>query len=380
MRKATGTIFVILGGFVIATVIGTVTLRSVAGRSLDYIQLLLWLVLGTALLHWGSQRLAKWPMILGMICVLYGGFNLARALVTAEVLRPDNPLVPIAIEFRLVDDSPASVFPGTPLRGTEEVLHLESIAALTEEDIATARQMPHEGSFDVELLLTREGSRKFEHLTAANVGRGLGVMVDGVLLIAPVILVRIPGGSVNIEGGFSEEEAASIVHRINQDTDLVAAARPAGAIAGLILLTCGSVLILVRQRIPASSMTRFAGMVFLIVGVSCIFLVLIGIVLSIPEYQRLEWESLLFLLGGLALLVWGARLSKGWRIIVGLACLVFSASLLIFPAVSPGRSLPTDDPFRGWTSRMILGLALAGTGAVLIAAWRRRRRSAATQG
>jgi preprotein translocase subunit SecD len=51
------------------------------------------------------------------------------------------------------------------------------------------------------------GTRQFARVTGENVGRPMAVVLDGVVLAAPVIREPITGGSGQISGGFTLERA-----------------------------------------------------------------------------------------------------------------------------------------------------------------------------
>jgi len=69
------------------------------------------------------------------------------------------------------------------------------------------------GSFNepyVSLDMTSHGGKVFAHITESNVGRRLAIVLDEVVRSAPVIRDRILGGSAQITGSFSHEEAADL--------------------------------------------------------------------------------------------------------------------------------------------------------------------------
>jgi preprotein translocase subunit SecD len=55
--------------------------------------------------------------------------------------------------------------------------------------------------------MKREGARKFERVTADNVGKRLAIVLDGVVYSAPNIQERIAGGRAQITGRFTATEA-----------------------------------------------------------------------------------------------------------------------------------------------------------------------------
>lgn len=54
------------------------------------------------------------------------------------------------------------------------------------------------------------GAKRFDQLTAANVGRQMAIVLDDQVYSAPVIRERISGGSAQISGSFTEQEATDL--------------------------------------------------------------------------------------------------------------------------------------------------------------------------
>ncbi len=61
--------------------------------------------------------------------------------------------------------------------------------------------------YAVTLKFNSKGARKFDKLTAAHVGERFAIILEGTVNSAPVIRERISGGSAQITGSFSPEEA-----------------------------------------------------------------------------------------------------------------------------------------------------------------------------
>lgn len=127
------------------------------------------------------------------------------------------------LEFRLVDDDPnrlkaaieGNVPEGFVLKNVKdaerEPVLLEEKVALSGERISDARVdfdtqgfgLPH-----ISLTLNNEGSNEFATLTRSNIGRRLAIVLDGEVLSAPSIRDAILGGSAQISGQFSIDEAS----------------------------------------------------------------------------------------------------------------------------------------------------------------------------
>lgn len=66
------------------------------------------------------------------------------------------------------------------------------------------------GQRKIVLRFNQQGAEDFGRVTSANVGRQLAIVLDGKLYCAPNINMGITGGSAEISGQFSEEEAKNI--------------------------------------------------------------------------------------------------------------------------------------------------------------------------
>ena len=71
------------------------------------------------------------------------------------------------------------------------------------------------GRHEVNLEFNAEGRKKFGAITSKNVGKQLAIVLDGTVHSAPVIQTAITGGSAQITGNFSQEEAAFLKNILN---------------------------------------------------------------------------------------------------------------------------------------------------------------------
>lgn len=95
---------------------------------------------------------------------------------------------------------------------TQVPILLESQVLMTGEMVKNA-QVRIGGSFNepyVSLDLTGRGGKVFAHITEKSVNRRLAIVLDEVVRSAPVIRERILGGSAQISGNFTHEEATDL--------------------------------------------------------------------------------------------------------------------------------------------------------------------------
>ncbi|MGQ9887490.1 MAG: protein translocase subunit SecD [Aggregatilineales bacterium] len=74
---------------------------------------------------------------------------------------------------------------------------------------AAAAQLDPQGGWLIQFELTPEGGQIFGPYTAANIGEPMAIVLDGVVLSAPIIQAELPTGGV-ITGRFTEEEAKTL--------------------------------------------------------------------------------------------------------------------------------------------------------------------------
>ena len=80
-------------------------------------------------------------------------------------------------------------------------------------DVASATPMIYKdqqtgsNNYEVALTFTDEGAQKFAEVTAANVGKRIAIVYDGVVYSNPTVQAAITGGQASITGMASYEEA-----------------------------------------------------------------------------------------------------------------------------------------------------------------------------
>ncbi len=83
--------------------------------------------------------------------------------------------------------------------------------ALTGNDLKDAKeQIGQNNSYMVGITFTDEGAKKFAELTMANIGRHIGIYLDGEILTNPVVNEAITGGQAVITGSKTLDEAKQL--------------------------------------------------------------------------------------------------------------------------------------------------------------------------
>ena len=94
--------------------------------------------------------------------------------------------------------------------------YLHEKVLLNADDIESAAVVMQQDKPVVEVVLTRAGGEKFAEITAQNIEKRLGMLVDGRLVCAPVVRDTITGGKAVIDGNFTEEEARRIAEGLSR--------------------------------------------------------------------------------------------------------------------------------------------------------------------
>lgn len=101
-----------------------------------------------------------------------------------------------------------------PLKGTRESVHLKKAPVLTLDEIEKAAPVPDgAGKTAVLLFLKKTGVEKLSQATATAKGKRLGIVVDGKLVLAPVIMEKMTNDKMFL--GDTGTDANEMVQRIN---------------------------------------------------------------------------------------------------------------------------------------------------------------------
>lgn len=122
----------------------------------------------------------------------------------------------IRFEVRLAEEHPGAGLREARIAGSDRLVYLHREIIVTNEDIAQSRAVEGEGSssFGVAVEFTATGTRKMRQATATHIGRPVAILIDGEVVVAPVLRGRI-GSSAVISGGYTQAEAERIADGIS---------------------------------------------------------------------------------------------------------------------------------------------------------------------
>ena len=118
------------------------------------------------------------------------------------------------LEFRLVSDpgDPPNEVETLPMQKGGGSIQVQRRVMVDGEDLVDAQQSfdQQTGEPDVTFRFNLRGGQKFGQVTSENVGRPFAIVLDGKVISAPVIRSPITGGTGQITGNFTLDEASSL--------------------------------------------------------------------------------------------------------------------------------------------------------------------------
>ena len=118
------------------------------------------------------------------------------------------------LEFRLVSQpgDPPNEVENLPMQKGGGTVPVQKRVMVDGADLVDAQQSfdQQTGEPDVTFRFNLRGGQKFGQVTSENVGRPFAIVLDGKVISAPVIRSPITGGTGQITGNFSLDEASSL--------------------------------------------------------------------------------------------------------------------------------------------------------------------------
>ena len=180
-----------------------------------------------------------------------------------------------------------------------------TVTQLSGKDLSRAAVIfdPQSGEPTVQLTWNAEGQKLFGDITGANVGKPLGIFLDGQLISAPTVQAKITGGTAVISGNFTLDETKTLARRLNAgalpvpislitqqtvDATLGSASLTRSLFAGIIGFLAVVLFMLLIYRLPGlmaafalSVYTALTLGVFKLLGVTMTLAGIAGFILSI---------------------------------------------------------------------------------------------------
>ena len=122
----------------------------------------------------------------------------------------------VRFEVRLAEDRPAAGLQVAAVANGGPFIYLHPQTVVGNDDLALAWVVDDDTSgFGVGVQLLPEGAERMRHATAHHVGRPVAMLIDGTVVMAPIVRSPI-GDAAVIDGPFTREEATRIAAGIER--------------------------------------------------------------------------------------------------------------------------------------------------------------------
>jgi preprotein translocase subunit SecD len=120
----------------------------------------------------------------------------------------------VKVEIRRAESEPADGLTEALVAGTNQKVYLHKKADVTNEDIADAKVILVEDKYPaIEITFTKAGKKKMTVYSKEQMGKPMAVLVDGVVISAPIVKSKI-GDKAWIQGILTVTEAQDIANGI----------------------------------------------------------------------------------------------------------------------------------------------------------------------
>ena len=121
----------------------------------------------------------------------------------------------VRFEVRLAETQPAAGLSAARVSGSDRVVYLHDEAVVTNADIAHCTAITGSGAsrYNIGVEFNATGAEKMRQATLAHEGRPIALLLDGEVVMAPVIRSPIARSAV-ISGDYSKADAERIINGI----------------------------------------------------------------------------------------------------------------------------------------------------------------------
>lgn len=158
----------------------------------------------------------------------FAGAALALALTLTALVGPVQAAEPPVFTFRIVDEAASLVNPPAG----DEVLEVACFfkgcvperIVVEKAVVMDSNHFKHVGLHNdlstggtaIAFAFDDAGKQAFATITERNIGKRIAIVLDGKVLIAPIIREPIVGGEGQIDGGFTPEQARQLLKRLKR--------------------------------------------------------------------------------------------------------------------------------------------------------------------
>lgn len=94
---------------------------------------------------------------------------------------------------------------------------LSANPAIKKSDILAVKKISDDlGRFAIDFILTQEGASKFKILTENNLRKPIAIVLNKMLVSAPIVQSVIPNGRIQISGNFTEKEVDDMIENFQK--------------------------------------------------------------------------------------------------------------------------------------------------------------------
>jgi hypothetical protein len=121
----------------------------------------------------------------------------------------------IRFEVRLAEDRPAPGLRAAKVSDSDRTVYLHDEVIVTNSDIAAAQvvQGSRPSQYGVSVEFNASGAEKMRAATGNHIGKPVAILVDGQVVVAPVLRTPI-GASAVVNGNYTRTQAEKIVRGI----------------------------------------------------------------------------------------------------------------------------------------------------------------------
>jgi preprotein translocase subunit SecD len=147
--------------------------------------------------------------------------SIAVCIIASLAVAADSSAAPV-FQMRLVldtpsgDSEPMTLITKNKNNTYTNVLNVQKTVLLDHTALKSAKPGADAlGQPVIEIAFTDAGANRFAQVTRQNIHKRLAIIIDGQICEAPMIAMEVTGGTAQISGSFSKQEAKDLAGKIN---------------------------------------------------------------------------------------------------------------------------------------------------------------------